>query len=75
MVSGQTDVALVREGLTETIIYLDHKVLDTHHSYRLVTNGYSMSSTDSRSRRYMKLYVYLPVAVHPELRMPLQAVC
>jgi spermidine synthase len=30
-----------------------------------VTNSLSMSSTRFNARRYMKLYVYLPVAIHP----------
>ena len=36
--------------------------------YRLVTNGLSMSGTTSVGRRYMKLYVYWPLAVHPRTR-------
>ena len=68
---GRAEVVLVREGLAETVIYLDNRVLDVHHSYRLVTDGYSMSTTDNRNRRYMKLFVYLPVAVHPDPRSAL----
>jgi hypothetical protein len=30
-----------------------------------LTDGYSMSGTEERNRRYMKLFVYLPVALHP----------
>jgi hypothetical protein len=30
-----------------------------------------MSTTEFQARRYMKLYVYLPVAVHPNLRKAL----
>lgn len=55
-----------REGLTETVAYLEvdwrgHTVFD-----RLVTNGFSMSGSDAFARRYMKAFVYLPVALHPE---------
>jgi spermidine synthase len=68
---GTAEVALVREGTAQTILYLDRRELGVHHSYRLLTNGYSMSGNDVRSRRYMKLYVYLPVAVHPGLESAL----
>ena len=40
-------------------------VLGQPVTYRLVTNGFSMSGTGMMSDRYMKLYVYWPVAVHP----------
>ena len=33
---------------------------------RLLTNGFSMSGTATIMRRYMKLYVYLPFALHPD---------
>ncbi len=55
-----------REGLIETITYLEQRWLDQPLFYRLITNSYSMSSTDFRSRRYMKLFVYWPLAVHPD---------
>lgn len=55
----------VREGLTETaMIYrTDYQGLPLHHT--LATNGYSMSATHDAAKRYMKLYVYWPVALHP----------
>jgi spermidine synthase len=37
-------------------------------SYTMLTNAYSMSGTKLQSRRYMKLYVYWPMAVHPNLK-------
>ncbi|VAX29557.1 FIG00603552: hypothetical protein [hydrothermal vent metagenome] len=55
-----------REGLIETITYLEQRWLDKPLFHRLITNSYSMSSTDFRSRRYMKLFVYWPLAVHPD---------
>ncbi len=64
-------VALVREGLTQTVIYVDRSAYGSHHSYGLITNGYSMAADDNRSRRYMKLFVHLPVAVHPDPRRAL----
>ncbi len=56
----------VREGLIETITYLEQQWQKKPLAYRLITNSYSMSSSDFRSRRYMKLFVYLPLAVHPD---------
>lgn len=58
----------VREGLVETIQYVEHERFGRPHYYRLVTDSYSMSGTPDFARRYMKLYVYLPVALRPEIR-------
>jgi len=55
----------------QTIIYLRGE-LDgepTHH--RLITDGYSMSSTREASRRYMRLFAYLPLALHPDAKRTL----
>ena len=57
----------VREGLTETIHYMRKDFLGAPLYYRLVTNGFSMSATVGSSNRYMKLFTYWPVAVHPNL--------
>ena len=61
-------VIAVREGLIETIQYLEKQFLGEPQFYRLVTNGYSMSGTHAAAMRYMKAYVYWPVAVHPGLK-------
>lgn len=61
-------VIAVREGLTETIQYLRKDFLGKPAYYRLVTNGFSMSGTHAAVRRYLKLYVYWPVALHPAPR-------
>jgi spermidine synthase len=58
----------VREGLTETIIYVQKLRLGKPDSYVMITNSFSMSGTGWGSRRYMKLYVYWPMAVHPDLK-------
>ena len=54
-----------REGLTETILLLRRDIDGEPVSHRLLTDGFSMSGTEERNRRYMKLFVYLPVALHP----------
>jgi predicted membrane-bound spermidine synthase len=57
-----------REGLVETVRYYRRDVYGEPKYYRLVTNGHSMSATSTASKRYMKLYVYIPVAVNPDTR-------
>lgn len=61
----------VREGLTETIVYLRKDLLGRPLHYRLLTNGFSMSGTGLLAERYMKLFVYWPVMVHPDPRSAL----
>ena len=58
----------VRESLTETISYYRYKRMGKTFYHRLVTNGFSMSSSSIGSKRYMKLFVYLPVALNPEMK-------
>jgi spermidine synthase len=62
---GEKRIA-IRESLTETIQYLQKDLLGEPEYHRLVTNSYSMSATSMQARRYMKMFVYLPVALHPE---------
>lgn len=61
----------VQEGLTETSIYLEQRRFGKPHSHVLITNALSMTATDTHARRYMKLYVYWPMAVHPDLKRAL----
>ncbi len=56
----------MREGLIETVRYYRRDVFGAPKYYRLVTNGHSMSATSTASKRYMKLYVYLPLALKPD---------
>lgn len=64
--AGLGEVTLeIREGLSETAAYTRKEVFGEPLYYRLVTNSHSMSTSTPRGKRYMKLYVYLPVAVHP----------
>lgn len=60
------DIVGVREGLTETIVYVERKLAGEHLDYRMLTNHHSMAGTGWEARRYMKLYTWLPVALHPE---------
>jgi spermidine synthase len=65
------DVVAVREGLTETAVLLRRTQWGTPVSYRLITNAISMSALDSFGGRYMRAFVYLPVALHPRPRRAL----
>jgi predicted membrane-bound spermidine synthase len=62
---GRGKISAIREGLTETIIYLEIQFLGRPISYEMLTNSFQMAGTDYVSRRYMKLFVYWPVALHP----------
>jgi spermidine synthase len=64
-------LAATKEGLTETIFLLVRETLGRPQSWRLVTNGTGMSATDYLAGRYMGLFVWLPVALHPEPRTAL----
>jgi spermidine synthase len=64
-------VAAFREGLTETLTYLQTDWQEEPLSYTLVTNAHSMSGTDFYGQRYMKLYVYWALAMNPEARSAL----
>jgi predicted membrane-bound spermidine synthase len=57
-----------REGLVETVRYYRRDIFGEPKYYRLVTNGHSMSATTTASQRYMKLYVYLPLALKADAR-------
>ena len=69
--SSEPSIAAVREGRSETIIYLRRSLFGEPLDYQMLTNGHSMSATSFLSRRYMKLYVYWPVALHPDPRRAL----
>ena len=59
-------VVAAKEGLTETVLIFRRDLLGQPLSYRLVTNGAGMSATGRSASRYMGLFVWWPVAVHPE---------
>ncbi len=65
--NGERRVA-VREGVVETIQYLESDLFGKPHYNRLVTNSHTMSGTWMEARRYMKLFVYWPTAVNPGIK-------
>jgi len=68
---GTATLEAVREGRTETALLLRTDLGRERVHHRLVTDGYSMAGTTVRARRYMKLYVYWPLALRPSPRRAL----
>jgi spermidine synthase len=66
-----THVAATREGTAETLLYLRTDRFGDPLSYRMMTNGVSMSGTGPAGLRYMRFFVQLPVALHPQMRSAL----
>jgi spermidine synthase len=64
-------VVALREGLDATLMYVEHRVLGVTRHHQLLTNSYSMSTTAFPMRRYMKLYVYWPLALRPVVKSAL----
>jgi spermidine synthase len=67
---GDERAVAVREGLTETSVYLRRDSFGLGN-YRLVTNGFSMSDTGFFARRYMQLFAYWPLVLKGDPRSAL----
>ncbi|HKP58432.1 MAG TPA: hypothetical protein VJV78_17020 [Polyangiales bacterium] len=61
----------VHEGVGATILHVIHHRHGAPLFDQIVANAYSMSGNGCFGRRYMKLFVYLPLAVHPHVRRAL----
>jgi spermidine synthase len=59
------------EGLNETVMIFQRDFFDVPVAHRLVTNSTGMAATGKSANRYMGLYVWLPVAIHPHPRSAL----
>ncbi len=66
-----TSIVAIQQGPTETAIYLETRAWGAPYSERLVTNGHSMAGSSIASKRYMSLFVHLPIAVKPQTRSAL----
>jgi spermidine synthase len=64
-------VVAVREGLTETAVLFRRELFGEALFHRLVTNSSSMAGTTVAGRRYMGLFAWWPVALHPAPRRAL----
>jgi spermidine synthase len=65
------ELAQVREGLNATVFHIIHRLHGLWLFDQLATNAYSMTMNGYGGRRYMKLFVVLPEALHPGLRRTL----
>ncbi len=64
MADGAVPVA-TREGLTEVAFLLQKDLFGQPGFHRLITNGFPMSANTFLAKRYMRLFVYWPMALHP----------
>lgn len=62
-VPDRWSVVALREGRGETVAVLREREFGRLHS--LITNGFSVASNAATGRRYMKLFVYWPLALDP----------
>src|SRR5438132_599669 len=60
------DVVKKVEGASDTLQLLRRDLFGEPYYYRLLTNAFSMSATNPRNQRYMRLFAYLPLAFRPE---------
>lgn len=65
---GEGKLVDVHEGTSATLLHVVHHHRGTPLFDQIATNAYSMSVNGWFGRRYMKLFVYLPLAVHPHVR-------
>src|SRR5207244_12642694 len=54
------------EGASDTLQLLRRDLFGEPYHHRLLTNAFSMSATNPRNQRYMRLFAYLPLAFRPE---------
>jgi spermidine synthase len=53
------------EGTSDTWQLLRRDLFGEPYYYRLLSDSFSMSATNPRNQRYMRLFAYLPLAFHP----------
>jgi len=70
-VKGADSPVHVHEGLNATIVHVVHRMHGAPLFDQIATNAYSMSVNGFFGRRYMKLFVYLPLALHPRVKRAL----
>jgi len=64
-------VVRVTQGPTTTLQLLEHDRFGEPAAWRLLTDGYSMTAINTRALRYMQMFAWLPLALHPEPRRAL----
>ena len=65
---GQVVAHVVKriEGTSDTWQLLRRDLFGQPYYYRLLANAFSMSATNPRNQRYMRLFAYLPLAFRPQ---------
>lgn len=69
--TGDDSITQVRETSTATIVRIRHRFAGLPVFDQLATNAYSMTVDHFDARRYMKLFVLLPVAIHARIERAL----
>src|SRR5439155_803335 len=64
-------VVQVTEGPTTTLQILRYERFGEAAAWRLLTDSYSMTAIDRYTLRYMQLFAWLPLSLHPEPRRAL----
>ena len=64
-------VVQVTQGPTTTLQLLKRERFGEAVAWRLLTDNYSMTAIDSQAVRYMQMFAWLPLALHPEPRRAL----
>ena len=64
-------VARVTQGPTTTLQLLKRERFGEAAAWRLLTDSYSMTTIDREAVRYMQMFAWLPLALHPEPRRAL----
>jgi spermidine synthase len=65
------EIVAVRESPTATIVQIRHELSGMTIYDQFAQNAYSMTSNNFAARRYMKLFAYLPLAIHPGMHRAL----
>lgn len=66
-----SEVVQVTQGPTTTLQLLKRERFGEAAAWRLLTDSYSMTAIDRESIRYMRMFAWLPLALHPEPRRAL----
>jgi spermidine synthase len=69
--SDNSKVVQVTQGPTTTLQLLKRERFGEAAAWRLLTDNYSMTAIDSQAVRYMQMFAWLPLALHPEPRRAL----
>ena len=67
----ETELLAVREGRLDTLVYLRNQRWGRIYYDWLLTNGFSMASTNPGNQRYMKMFAYWPLALRPDAKSAL----